>query len=119
MRTTAPTTNKRQSLRPHTAERSYYFSARATPAINPLSLHDALPIWPDQHRGRPLAVRSAPALGLERGRGRAVGGGRVSVRSEEHTSELQSHVNLVCRLLLEKKQHPSSPQHSAGLSLDT
>src|SRR4051812_49824885 len=28
-------------------------------------------------------------------------------RSEEHTSELQSHVNLVCRLLLEKKNHPS------------
>src|SRR5690242_21419008 len=28
-----------------------------------------------------------------------------SVRSEEHTSELQSHVNLVCRLLLEKKKH--------------
>src|SRR5438477_12140782 len=30
------------------------------------------------------------------------------VRSEEHTSELQSHVNLVCRLLLEKKNHTSS-----------
>src|SRR5690242_21442835 len=29
----------------------------------------------------------------------------VGVRSEEHTSELQSHVNLVCRLLLEKKKH--------------
>src|SRR4051812_49993145 len=30
-------------------------------------------------------------------------------RSEEHTSELQSHVNLVCRLLLEKKNPPSTP----------
>src|SRR5260370_2628828 len=30
-----------------------------------------------------------------------------SVRSEEHTSELQSHLNLVCRLLLEKKKHTS------------
>src|SRR5690242_21210053 len=30
---------------------------------------------------------------------------RPDVRSEEHTSELQSHVNLVCRLLLEKKNH--------------
>src|SRR5260370_17744552 len=30
--------------------------------------------------------------------------GRVSFRSEEHTSELQSHLNLVCRLLLEKKK---------------
>src|SRR5690242_21395174 len=35
-------------------------------------------------------------------RGRLASGGR-SDRSEEHTSELQSHVNLVCRLLLEKK----------------
>src|SRR5438477_5646527 len=31
------------------------------------------------------------------------------VRSEEHTSELQSHVNLVCRLLLEKKNHINRP----------
>src|SRR5260370_8095988 len=30
-------------------------------------------------------------------------------RSEEHTSELQSHLNLVCRLLLDKKKHPSTP----------
>src|SRR5260370_29256784 len=35
---------------------------------------------------------------------------RVACRSEEHTSELQSHLNLVCRLLLEKKKtHPASP----------
>src|SRR5436190_9904987 len=33
--------------------------------------------------------------------------GRVLVRSEEHTSELQSHSDLVCRLLLEKKKHPT------------
>src|SRR5690242_21040442 len=33
---------------------------------------------------------------------------RVPVRSEEHTSELQSHVNLVCRLLLEKKKKPTA-----------
>src|SRR5260370_7420349 len=38
----------------------------------------------------------------ERGRGRAPG------RSEEHTSELQSHLNLVCRLLLEKKKKKSA-----------
>src|SRR4051812_49468303 len=35
---------------------------------------------------------------------RAATGDSVPVRSEEHTSELQSHVNLVCRLLLEKKK---------------
>src|SRR5438477_12745865 len=34
---------------------------------------------------------------------------RCSPRSEEHTSELQSHVNLVCRLLLEKKNYRSPP----------
>src|SRR4029434_5124930 len=33
----------------------------------------------------------------------------MSVRSEEHTSELQSHLNLVCRLLLEKKKHDRRP----------
>src|SRR5260370_32510941 len=34
----------------------------------------------------------------------SVGASIVGVRSEEHTSELQSHLNLVCRLLLEKKK---------------
>src|SRR4051812_49914176 len=45
--------------------------------------------------------------------------GRPEPRSEEHTSELQSHVNLVCRLLLEKKkkkkktnQHQKQPEHT-------
>src|SRR5260370_31921776 len=33
----------------------------------------------------------------------------LSLRSEEHTSELQSHLNLVCRLLLEKKKNNHSP----------
>src|SRR5260370_5438922 len=53
--------------------------------------------------------QDAPAggrLGVEAARvhGRAVDGGADGVgRSEEHTSELQSHLNLVCRLLLEKK----------------
>src|SRR5260370_26447453 len=37
-------------------------------------------------------------------------------RSEEHTSELQSHLNLVCRLLLEKKKKNTLPQHTAPLS---
>src|SRR5690242_21299810 len=43
-----------------------------------------------------------------RGRGRA-GSGDPRPRSEEHTSELQSHVNLVCRLLLEKKNMTAAP----------
>src|SRR5260370_28169522 len=37
-------------------------------------------------------------------------------RSEEHTSELQSHLNLVCRLLLEKKKNPHSLQRRSSLS---
>src|SRR5260370_22486184 len=40
-------------------------------------------------------------------------------RSEEHTSELQSHLNLVCRLLLEKKKRKSSKHHSPCKSRDT
>src|SRR5260370_25135810 len=35
----------------------------------------------------------------------------VAARSEEHTSELQSHLNLVCRLLLEKKKYDHEPKH--------
>src|SRR5438270_4527257 len=38
--------------------------------------------------------------------------GPPATRSEEHTSELQSQSNLVCRLLLEKKQHPSGASHA-------
>src|SRR4051812_49470551 len=50
--------------------------------------------------------RSRRALSTARGWSRAAWycGGGARARSEEHTSELQSHVNLVCRLLLEKKK---------------
>src|SRR3954463_3007728 len=47
-------------------------------------------------------------------------GGRRIIRSEEHTSELQSHDNLVCRLLFEKKtQHPAQPTTFTGHKLAT
>src|SRR5690606_42131663 len=68
-----------------------------------LSLHDALPILEGQ--------RGAP----QRAGARRVAGGlgdlpqatqRIGHRSEEHTSELQSRENLVCRLLLDKKNRP-------------
>src|SRR5690242_20845334 len=39
-------------------------------------------------------------------------------RSEEHTSELQSHVNLVCRLLLEKKKKKDKYQHTANINIE-
>src|SRR2546430_13294385 len=42
------------------------------------------------------------------GHGLGLRGRRLSARSEEHTSELQSQSNLVCRLLLEKKKHTST-----------
>src|SRR2546430_12244138 len=68
----------------------FFFNDTATTEIYTLSLHDALPIW-----------KSSPfPCGLtfqEKRRKRCI-------RSEEHTSELQSQSNLVCRLLLEKKK---------------
>src|SRR5258706_15750233 len=72
----------------------FFFNDTATTEIYTLSLHDALPIWaPCSPTRKPVITSSkistAPC--------------RVH-RSEEHTSELQSLTNLVCRLLLEKKK---------------
>src|SRR5688572_33491592 len=78
----------------------FFFTDAATSEIYTLSLHDALPISdpgpPAAGVGldRPVSAHPRPA----RGRNRA-----ARLRSEEHTSELQSQSNLVCRLLLEKK----------------
>src|SRR4030095_17225853 len=69
-----------------------FFNDTATTEIYTLSLHDALPICRD--RSHSCATRSDET---SRSRGWA--------RSEEHTSELQSHSDLVCRLLLEKNRH--------------
>src|SRR5437762_4798597 len=69
-------------------------------------------------RGRDLRGRgpSSPSLhGLDDGAGELVGAGR---RSEEHTSELQSPMYLVCRLLLEKKKKKNIIQTIAN-KLDT
>src|SRR5215213_11701953 len=73
----------------------FFFNDTATTEIYTLSLHDALPISPI----RRLDGGTFPRYG---GRCRRRGGGWG--RSEEHTSELQSLTNLVCRLLLEKKK---------------
>src|SRR5260221_6778595 len=84
----------------------FFFNDTATTEIYTLSLHDALPIWRDQVA---LFGELLLARGIFRAlRRRGVRGAAVA-RSEEHTSELQSHSDLVCRLLLEKKkiiQHP-------------
>src|SRR3954464_7913613 len=71
----------------------FFFNDTAPTEIYPLSLHDALPICEDQQHER------------EPDRARVVDQQEPAARSEEHTSELQSHDNLVCRLLLEKKKH--------------
>src|SRR2546430_12541204 len=85
----------------------FFFNDTATTEIYTLSLHDALPILPAVGHGA-RSARAAPDY-----RRAATGHGgpgdprgvrlRRGRRSEEHTSELQSQSNLVCRLLLEKK----------------
>src|SRR5205085_3984259 len=106
----------------------FYSNATTTPQLYPLSLHDALPILtsPTCPRSRPsctsLRARIRPPSLPERPTASALplplskvtssvlmepvtllnGNGSALARSEEHTSELQSQSNLVCRLLLEK-----------------
>src|SRR5438046_10593063 len=74
----------------------FFFNDTATTEIYTLSLHDALPIsWP-----RSASAEASAARCWSRRCNRHGG----QIRSEEHTSELQSLTNLVCRLLLEKKK---------------
>src|SRR5438270_5829078 len=81
-----------------------------TTEIYTLSLHDALPILLRQIRDvLDLALRQAAGAQLapfacENTLRRDCAGAKTDLRSEEHTSELQSQSNLVCRLLLEKKK---------------
>src|SRR2546427_8826232 len=89
----------------------FFFNDTATTEIYTLSLHDALPIW--YGRWRSGHAQAPVGHGHPDPEGRQAGlrydgqrqdqAGR-SARSEEHTSELQSQSNLVCRLLLEKKK---------------
>src|SRR2546427_3767144 len=87
----------------------FFFNDTATTEIYTLSLHDALPIC------RALLLRSgrigdATVLGADED-----GDGSLILRSEEHTSELQSQSNLVCRLLLEKKKKYSQFSRCRGI----
>src|SRR6266581_9686103 len=79
----------------------FFFNDTATTEIYTLSLHDALPI-------------RAPRVG--HGRARAGRPGHRDRRSDEHTSELQSPVHLVCRLLLEKKNTTILRYRSSNLN---
>src|SRR2546430_13482230 len=95
----------------------FFFNDTATTEIYTLSLHDALPISASIHE-RPARfaskLRSMASI-IVRARARSarakvsrtngLPSASPSTRSEEHTSELQSQSNLVCRLLLEKKKN--------------
>src|SRR2546421_8682811 len=88
----------------------FFFNDTATTEIYTLSLHDALPIYggaivlerQDRERpgGQEMLLRAPTMIALVRHIG--------DDRSEEHTSELQSRSDLVCRLLLEKKKQQNS-----------
>src|SRR5438309_11892472 len=69
----------------------FFFNDTATTEIYTLSLHDALPICSTSRPRRSQKVDDG-------------GHNWIGLRSEEHTSELQSQFHLVCRLLLEKKK---------------
>src|SRR5260370_17001694 len=100
---------------------SFFFNDTATTEIYTLSLHDALPISSAVPTLSITSGANLPAaqVGVQyRNPLTAAGQGVFQwieglfsfFRSEEHTSELQSHLNLVCRLLLEKKK-----QHTLSL----
>src|SRR5205807_10419320 len=76
----------------------FFFNDTAPTEIYTLSLHDALPICLS-----PTTIRK-PRLPAGRSRELRKDTSGAEARSEEHTSELQSPCNLVCRLLLEKKK---------------
>src|SRR2546430_11568775 len=84
---------------------NFFFNDTATTEIYTLSLHDALPIslagrlWVNE--GDTVKFGQFP---------------EAQLRSEEHTSELQSQSNLVCRLLLEKKKNNQGSSGSCGIN---
>src|SRR2546430_17660400 len=84
-----------------TAFSFFFFNDTATTEIYTLSLHDALPIC---FAGRRCVTRSCSSARHDQLRWKKRSR-KPRSRSEEHTSELQSQSNLVCRLLLEKKNH--------------
>src|SRR5260221_9943789 len=80
----------------------FFFNDTATTEIYTLSLHDALPICFLLLRHHVLDSRDLERISTGTAL-KSVPGPGYPARSEEHTSELQSHSDLVCRLLLEKK----------------
>src|SRR5437879_11923868 len=83
----------------------FLFNAPATTDIYTLSLHDALPILLDSEGGASRGNFHEPGLHARRFPRHFFRATNLFSRSEEHTSELQSPMYLVCRLLLEKKKN--------------
>src|SRR2546429_6522311 len=98
----------------------FFFNDTATTEIYTLSLHDALPIWPGLDRLRGDGMNHGVGFGIRSANtgepgSRNLHAWRAKIkdsrgRSEEHTSELQSRLHLVCRLLLEKKKIQNEPK---------
>src|SRR5207249_10546586 len=90
----------------------FFFTATATTEIYTLSLHDALPIsWNLTRRCNLECAHCYIAAGPHESAATELDTAacQAPLRSEEHTSELQSRFDLVCRLLLEKKK--KKPQY--------
>src|SRR5438034_3907778 len=83
----------------------FFFNDTATTEIYTLSLHDALPISARSRAFLPASLASTMAAFVATS---------PWARSEEHTSELQSHSDLVCRLLLEKKKGEKTDDEMFG-----
>src|SRR5687768_18292591 len=85
----------------------FFFNYTTTTEIYTLSLHDALPIWNNVHRAKYnfffSRIHCILRKSLYDAKHKQAGYKQLHSRSEEHTSELQSRLHLVCRLLLEKK----------------
>src|SRR5256885_6286996 len=94
----------------------FFFNDTATTEIYTLSLHDALPISSDQF------IKEADKAGIREVFPKSDQGVTSlvnAIRSEEHTSELQSRLHIVCRLLLEKKRNvpPNRPAQNVNGTL--
>src|SRR2546429_5256654 len=96
----------------------FFLNDTATTEIYTLSLHDSLPIYTRAPEGTNLSTRQMSAMGVY-----LANPSKTAIyyrlclqsiprwRSEEHTSELQSRLHLVCRLLLEKKNTQCSAHY--------